>query len=161
MSAANEPEQKSTEAKPGEDAALRKSMFSIFALIAIFAALIYAAPRLQEVLQNFQSDKEQAEVEKVSDKPTLGSPELSTWLPPIEEQLKSANGEERSYRLIHMRLSENSDKLLLDIEIAKSEEQKRRVDVVLERDEFGRYLGGENELGREIKFYPPASVEKE
>ena len=130
-----------------------KAIFSGIGLILALVALVYAAPKLNAL---FGSQKEDTPDSVGNVKAVQAPQELSSWIPLIEEQLPEEV--DTKYRLIHARLSEDGDRLLLDLEI-ETDGEKERVDCVLEKDEFGRFISDNDAIP--MKLYPPVEGESE
>ncbi|BDS05810.1 hypothetical protein NT6N_08500 [Oceaniferula spumae] len=137
----------------------RKSIISTVALIGLLLLLMYAAPMLSEKLKEW-SEKSKAEQkadvssEELSSHGPEVSPELAQWLPQIEAQLPKNEQGGPKYQLLHVRLSQDSSQLLLDLQEQK-EEGAQRVDIILSRDQFGRYTSEDEAFP--MRVYPPAA----
>ena len=125
-----------------------KAVVSIMGLVALLVALVFIAPKLN-ALFNF---KEETAPGVQEEEVVQASGEYSDWLTLVEEQLPK--DEKSSYRVIQLRLSDDRRKLLIDLEIT-SDEEKERVDFILERDEFGRYISENDAIP--MKLYLPKS----
>lgn len=77
--------------------------------------------------------------------------ELKSWIPLVEAELPQREG--IVYRLIHLRMSKDGAKLLVDLEKKSDGEDAVRFDTILVRDDFGRYVSVLNEVP--MKLYPP------
>ena len=66
------------------------------------------------------------------------------------EQLPSLEDGAPKYRLLHMRLSADGNQLLLDLAEGEGGD---RFDVILQHDEFGRYISQHADIP--LKIYPP------
>jgi len=140
-----------------------KSVISLVLLVAILLAIFFLAPKLQKFFDDRSSDEtadipEQSSTELI--KPQTGPQvpsNLQAWVPLVEKQFPK--NDETKFRLLHLRLSEDSSKLLLDLEIMASEkDDNERFDLILERDEFGRYISDNDELP--MKLYPPEELQE-
>lgn len=83
--------------------------------------------------------------------------ELKAWIPLVEAELPQREGV--SYRLIHLRMSYDRAKLLVDLEKKSSEGAIERFDLILIRDDFGRYVSGLHEVP--MRLYPPDELKEE
>jgi len=128
-----------------------KSVFSIVFLLGLLMLLMYAAPMLQDKLSEIsQEEKAQStEGSDTSNEPQI-SPVLVDWLPLVMEQLPLLEDGSKKYQLLHMRLSADGNQLLLDL---KEGEAGDRFDVILQHDEFGRYISQHADIP--MKIYPP------
>jgi len=132
----------------------KKSIVSIVLLLGLLFLLMYSAPMLQEKLSEI-SQQEIAEESAKGDE-LVGNIEpevpsvLVDWLPLVTSQLPKLEGEAAKYRLLHMRLSEDKEQLLLDL---LEGENGDRFDVILKRDKFGRYISQHTDIP--LKIYPP------
>lgn len=129
---------------------MRKSIASIILLLALLIGLVYAAPMLTEKLRE-NSEKEKAEQAptKVLIQPQT-SAELEAWLPLVTSQFPKLEDGSVKYILRYMLLNEDKSELLLDL---KEGENGEPFDLILKRDQFGRYVSDDANLS--IKLYPP------
>lgn len=149
-------------AKADEPASLRKGLVSGLGLLLALLAVIYAAPHLQEKMKEWGKAGEEKESAANPDKASAENVEsavedvptqLSAWLPLVRAQLPVAGeGGKPPFRIVHMRLNNGKDKLLLDLEGPEG-----RIDLVLVRDEFGRFVSTNESLP--LKIYPPEQEE--
>ncbi len=143
-----------------------KSVISLVLLVAILLAIFFLAPKLQNFFDDRSSDEaadipEKVSTEEVKSEPSQSGPQapsnLKAWVPLVEKQFPK--NDDTKFRLLHLRLSEDSSKLLLDLEIIASEQDdNERFDLILERDEFGRYISDNDELP--MKLYPPEELQE-
>ena len=128
-----------------------KSVFSIVLLLGLLLLLMYAAPMLQDKLSEVSKEEELQDTagSDTADEPQI-SPALVDWLPLVMEQLPSLEDGTPKYRLLHMRLSADENQLLLDLTEGEGGD---RFDVILQHDEFGRYISQHADIP--LKIYPP------
>ena len=128
-----------------------KSVFSIVLLLGLLLLLMYAAPMLQDKLSEVSKEEglQDTAGSDTSDEPQI-SPALVDWLPLVMEQLPSLEDGTPKYQLLHMRLSADGNQLLLDL---TEGEDGDRFDVILQHDEFGRYISQHADIP--LKIYPP------
>lgn len=126
-----------------------KGGLRLLGLLILVAALVYFAPRFNELVSEWKkagsSDEEEAKEEVVD----IPQPHAD-WIPLIEKQLPV--DDESSYEVLHVRLSDDGMKLLVDLKIVTDDEAER-ADFILHRDEFGRYVSENDALP--MKLYLP------
>jgi len=138
-------------------------MRSLLALFAVLGALYLFSPLLIEILDKYTAefaakggvDKEAVDADLVKEM-AQAPKELESWIPLVEAELPLVDGV--NYRLIHLRMAQDSERLLVDLEKV-SDTVTERFDLILVRDDFGRYVSGSNEIT--MKLYPPDSLPKE
>lgn len=133
----------------------RKSILSIILLLGALVLLMYAAPRLNEKLKEWGGNKTE-EVDQSAEQRDQAqvSAELAEWLPLVREQLPKLADKTSQYKLLHMRVNEDKSQLLLDL---KEGEEGQRFDLILKRDQFGRYISDNPDVP--IRLYPPEGKE--
>ncbi|MBK1853658.1 hypothetical protein JO972_01690 [Verrucomicrobiaceae bacterium 5K15] len=131
----------------------RKSLFSIVALLGILMLVIYGSPLLKEKLREY-SDKKASEEQESAETEVSPQPQvpeaLTQWLPLVTEQLPKLDNGSARYQLRHLRMNDDQSCLLLDLQEG---EHGRPFDLILERDQFGRYISRDSDIP--VKIYPP------
>ena len=140
-----------------------KTKMSLLGLLLLVGLFVFFYPRLQETMKSYSSSPEEVEetVKTAEAKPSeisKASAELQPWVYLVESQLPQNSEAESSYRLVHLRMSDDREKLLVDLEKLTGDEVER-FDLILIRDEFGRYVSGLHEIP--MKLYPPDVLKKE
>ena len=145
-----------------------KALFSLVGLVAIFGVLFFAYPEIEKAMKapkaaeneaglDAQSEDDESNIDKLDksaqDSGVDFSPELRSWVPLIENQLPLRD--DVRYQLMHVRVNENKTKILVDLEKKELSSQlpAERMDLILHRDDFGRYVSSLDELP--MKLYPP------
>ena len=84
--------------------------------------------------------------------------ELLRWVALVERELADvASGEaDVEFRLVHLRMGRNEERLLVDV-VKSSAGADERFDLILIRDEFGRYVSSLDEVP--MKLYPPDELD--
>ncbi|MGB0993894.1 MAG: hypothetical protein ACPG32_15670 [Akkermansiaceae bacterium] len=138
-----------------------KAALSAVALIAILATLIYIFPKVTAHLNGSSEQAEPAKDESAAVDESLAEadvPEsLKQWFPKFEAALAKAD---KNYKILHMRLSKNGEQLLLDIQKnPEVDKDAERFDLILERDNFGRFVSSNNKFP--MCVYPPEVERKQ
>ena len=140
-----------TEETDGKKQGRGQGLLYTIGLIVILGLLVFAAPRLNSLLT--PEKPEDAPAAESQPQVVAGEEPCADWIPLVEKQLQA--DEDSSYKVLHVRLSDDHTKLLIDMEIT-TDEDKERVDFILERDEFGRYISDNDAMP--MKLYPPATL---
>lgn len=142
-----------------------KSMMSSFVMLAMLGGLYLAYPYLEERVRGLVGNTDvvaegaggvvtgevvEGREGKAAPQIAKAPRELQSWVVLVERELPQREGVE--FRLVHVRMSSDKAKLLVDLE-KTSGGQKERFDLILVRDDFGRYVSELHELP--MKLYPP------
>jgi len=138
--------------KQAETESTSKTLLSLIGLVFILGALYYGAPRLTEIFNPPANVSEKKDAAELTVAPVVKkSPnDLAAWVPLVEKELAQITSPKCQLR--YLRISADASKLLLDLELRKDEKVKQ-FDLILNRDEFGRYISSNTQIP--IKLYPP------
>ncbi|MGJ8678102.1 MAG: hypothetical protein ACSHX0_11335 [Akkermansiaceae bacterium] len=148
-----------TEQKQVKDS--KNVLLSFLGLIAVLAGIFYLYPMLRNqssdnvftVSTNNEKAEEEAEVQNEG-MSAVSPDELKPWLAILQDELLSLEKlDGSSYQILHFRRSGGGDRLLIDLKKSSTGGSVERLDLILERDQFGRYISQNSLIP--IKFYPP------